>query len=462
MGTLGGCIGPVLQGAEVARMEEAAFAVLEHVGLLVSREDVRRSIDGQPGVRVDGQRVYLAPWRMGELVDERRSRPPQAPGRDGGFTIYGAGHGLQILDPGSDKHRPLTCDDLVEAARLADCLRDRGLVGGAPGIPSDVPPPLQQLRQLKITLENGHNRGVPAFNDLAAVELAREMCAVVGTAFHPGVHVVSPLRLEGNEVDTALHFRGENPPLGVGSMPTAGVTAPVQPVGLFVQSMAEVMGGYAVFRLLGYDHASFWMNAYPADMRTMNLTFGSPEHILLDLMQLAINAHYSGSAPAKSLLTMSQLPDMQAAADGAMHTGVLALAGARSFCDAGTLSLDEVYSPEKLLIDLEIADYTARVVRGFSFDAGLVGWEAIASGVREGTFMAEADTLRHFRDVYWPSRLFGHELLGQWQAGGARTLRERATEAMREARQRYDYALPDDQAREIDRIYRFAEGSLLR
>ncbi|MHB0876335.1 MAG: trimethylamine methyltransferase family protein [Anaerolineae bacterium] len=463
MPVLGGCLPPVLGDAEIAGMEEAAFGVLEHVGLAVSRDDMRRGLEGQPGVRVDGQRVYLAPWRTGELVEERRCRPPRRPasGAERGFTIYSGGHGLNILEPGTELARPLTCDDLVAATRLVECLRDRGLRGGAPGIPADVPAPLRQLRQFRITLENCQHRGAPALNDVATAEAAREMCDAVGASFSTGVHVVSPLRLEANEVDIAMHYRAENLPLSVGTMPTAGVTAPVQPVGLFVQAMAEVMGGYAVFRMLGFDRASFWVNAYPADMRTLSITFGSPEHIICDLMQMAINAHYSGSAPAKGLLTMSKLPDMQAAADAATHTAVLALAGATSFCDAGTLSLDEVYSPEKLVIDLEIADYALRLARGFSFDEGLLDWQGVASGVEQGTFMAEPDTLRHHRAVYWVPRLFTHELLGQWQAAGARSLRQRAVEAVAEARKTYDYALPADQSRELDRIYRHAEGQLL-
>jgi trimethylamine---corrinoid protein Co-methyltransferase len=344
---------------------------------------------------------------------------------------------------------------------LAECLAGRGLAAGAPGIPSDVPAPMRQLCQFRVTLENCRARGVPALNDVPSAEVARAMCAVVGAPFSTGVHVISPLRLEGNEFDIALHYLDQGLPVGVGAMPTAGVTAPVSLPALFVQALAEVMGGYAVLRLLGCEQASFWVNAYPADMHTANLVMGSPEHVLCDLMQLAINAHYSGGTPAKGFMTMSKSPDMQAATDAATHTATLALAGATSFSDAGTLSLDEVYSVEKLLIDLEIADYARRLTQGVGFDAAALGWEQIAAGVESGTFMAEPETVAHYRDVYWLPRLFTHELLGQWQAGGAASLRQKAMAEAHAARRSYAYELPADQSRELKRIYSSAERSLV-
>lgn len=461
---LGGLLPPVLSERQIMRMQQAALDILEHIGLLTRREDVRDALAGQSGVTVRGERVHLAAWLTGELVAGWRKRSlARAQEKHAGapYSILALTHGMNILDPSTDLIRPLTCADVVAGTRLVEALRIRQVSGGAPGIPMDIPPRLQQIMQFKITLENGRDRSLPAINEPQAGEVIREMCHVVGIPFSTALHMISPLRLEGNEFDLVLHFAMKDREVGVGTMPTAGVTAPVQLPQLFIQSMAEVIGGFAVLRLLGFDKAGFWVNAYPADMHNLGLIMGSPESILCDLMQLAINAYYGVTVTTKPLLTMSHTLDMQTATDSAAHGMALALAGATRFCDGGSLSLDEIWSPEKLLIDCEIIAYLQQVTKGFTFDEEFFCTECFAEGIETGMFVGLDATARHYRDVYWRPRLFRHDKLAQWQAEGEQTLRDHARDAIAEAMQTYDYQLPAEQQRELDRLYHWAEAHLV-
>lgn len=463
MPALDGLLPRVLSDRQIETMQDGALALLERTGVVVGREDVRRQLRGRAEVHLDGSRARLSATYVADVVEEfgRRSRAARAAAAPEPFRSGPIGHAMHYLDPATDEIRPLTSNDVVAALRLFASLAHRGLTCNAPGFPMDVPAPVRPVKQFKLTLENAASQAAPAPDSIGMAEAIREMSAVVGAPFSLGLHVVSPLRMEGNEFDIAMHYATSGYHISVGTMPTAGVTGPVRLPALFVQAMAEVMGGYALLRLLGVRNCSFWVNAYPADMRHLNLIYGSPEHVICDLMQLAINAYYGVSTAAKGYLTMSKAADMQAAAESASHTAVLALAGARFMGGAGALSLDEMYSPEKLMVDLEIGDHVQRLLRGFEFDAAALAAEAIAEGALAADFIGHSDTLAHYRDVYWMPRLFTHEQLAQWQAAGARTLKERALAETEAAVSGYTFALPCEQQRELDRIYARAEATLL-
>jgi trimethylamine:corrinoid methyltransferase-like protein len=89
---------------------------------------------------------------------------------------------------------------------------------------------------------------------------------------------------------------------------------------------------------------------------------------------------------------MAKRPGVQAAAEKGASAVVGALAGSSSFMGAGTLSLDEVFSPEQLAIDREIADYALRVAQGFEFDADKLSVEIIAACAEDGAFLAHDST----------------------------------------------------------------------
>ncbi len=73
--------------------------------------------------------------------------------------------------------------------------------------------------------------------------------------------------------------------------------------------------------------------------------------------------HQTGGAPG-NIHVMSKIPDVQSAADKAAIMAVGAHLGARWFGSAGTLSLDEIFSPTQLILDCEIRDWVQRAIRG--------------------------------------------------------------------------------------------------
>jgi len=138
-----------------------------------------------------------------------------------------------------------------------------------------------------------------------------------------------------------------------------------------------------------------------------------------------------------------------------------ALAGSRDFMGAGMLSVDEVFSPEQLIIDREIADYALRVTQGFEFDPEKLSQEIIREYIGKGEFLSHSSTLDNYRSIYWMPRLFEHPMLQDWRARGEREVREEARRMVRQKLASYDFELAPEKRRELDTIYQHAWETLI-
>ncbi|HQH69507.1 MAG TPA: trimethylamine methyltransferase family protein [Candidatus Hydrogenedentes bacterium] len=441
----------------VERIVEGAVTVLDRKGLAVADAGLRKRLAGTPGIAVKGERAHFAPERTGDFLESycagREYRPAS------GFSVGATAHAHHIVDL-DGASRPITLGDIEEGARLADALRGHGIVGGAPGIPQDVPPPLQGIAQFVASAKG--SRACPAYALRAlpeAEEYIAECCRILGVPYAIGVHVVSPLRLEGQEVDCALHMLRRLPdaPVGIGTMPILGMTAPATIPGGFVLALAEVLGAGMVFQATGAANLSLCVNVYPIDMRTATFVYGTPSNIAINLLEIEVNKRLKTEIQSKSFKTMSQQPDQQAAAQKAFFTGYMASRGKRSFTGAGSLSLDELYSPVQLVIDCEllgVAKRTAEMAESCLGQADLLV-DAVLENAG-GSFMTEPTTLARFRDLQWDSALFSSRMFQQWLAAGSPRCFEAARERARELARDHVWALDPGKSAALDAVYRHA------
>jgi trimethylamine--corrinoid protein Co-methyltransferase len=275
--------------------------------------------------------------------------------------------------------------------------------------------------------------------------------------------MVSPLRLQGDSLERVLHFWDELSSISVSSMPMIGVSLPIFFPDAFVLAMAEVIGGYTILKLMGAANVSFSVNAHPFDMKYTALTFASPEHNLCDLTQMEINRFYGISHPgSRSLRTMAKRPGIQAAAEKSASAVIGALAGSRSFSSGGVMALDELFSPEQLVIDCEIIAYVKRFIEGYEFSGLRLSIHDIREMSIRGNFLEHESTLTHYRDTYWMPQLFEHTMLRQWFEMGEPDLRHRAQAIVHEMIQKHDYRLDESKQKQLNEIYEHAKVRLLK
>jgi trimethylamine:corrinoid methyltransferase-like protein len=151
---------------------------------------------------------------------------------------------------------------------------------------------------------------------------------------------------------------------------------------------------------------------------------------------------------------MAKLPDGQSAAEKAAIMVLGAHLGVRHFGCAGTLSLDEIFSAEQLLLDCEIRDWVQRSIQGVQLGEGDVqDWLAeVKAGIHRG-YMGLDSTLDHHQQHVWYPRFFQRGAVGQWLEKGQPKLSQRLRQEAKRRIAAHNFELDATRRAEIERIY---------
>ena len=457
-----------LSASELDTLHERAMEVLGTVGFEVSNREMLGFLAARPGFVADGQRLRFSRALLEECVQESRSAGAarQAePQREAAWLVpVLSGYATHLADWRTGAVRPMSEPDVVELTKVVEVLHDQGVRGSTAGVPQEVPPEVRDIRCFRIGAEQCREGGVVNISSLASAEWLYRMAEVLGQGRSLGVFVVNPLRAEGATFDALFRFRDQLQAVGVGCMPLMGLSAPVQVLGAFVVAVASVWGAWAIAReLTAHRQFAVECRIWPVSMRSLDVVYGTPEMVLADLVAAQLHEFYGWEWPdADAFHSSANLPDQQAAAQRGAYGMAMALAGRRTFRFGGLLGVDLVFSPVQLLADLELVRYYRHVVEGFAFSEEAFCLEAIREVGPSGSFLGHETTLRAFREVLWDSARWTSEPLGRWQAEGARSFADRAAEEVEALIGQHTFRLPEDQAREIERVYQEAEEALLR
>jgi trimethylamine:corrinoid methyltransferase-like protein len=451
-------------------MRDAGVAILAESGLRVLHEQAREAA-AWAGLRVSGDRVLPCRSAIDEFLAESASagaeRANEEAPAESSFRIHTCQYPTHVHDLDTDTVVPYTADRLVEAARLVDALSEVGVVGGAPGCPGDAPGHLQPILQYKIQAQHCRHGRTPVDPKWAkSLPYVMEMADVLD---HPilslPVYVVSPLTIGAESLESVMSVAHRLERVSTSNMPSVGATTPVRVADALALGVAEVVGSAIVLRAVTELPVDWSVGAMAFDLRGMAMSFGGPEHQLFRWAAQELNAFCHGrqlGVPSgwASMRTQAKLPGPQAAAEKMAGAVLAAVFGSRDLDGGGTLSLDEVFSAEQLIIDCELRDHVARLVSGIDgeCDAEACARE-VAAGL-DGGFLGLDSTLSQYQSVYWLPRVFERRSLAGWLGAGAPDVHDRAKEMAREYAARHDYELPSDLSRELGAIYSRAEKEL--
>ena len=179
------------------------------------------------------------------------------------------------------------------------------------------------------------------------------------------------------------------------------------------------------------------------------------------MLGMAVNAFYGSKIRLARMGTKAKHPGIQAALEKSLTAMLGALAGARYLSFAGLLAHVDIFSPEQLMIDLEIRDWVARVMRGTRFDEEALSLDIIEQAAPADEFLTHPSTLANLRAELWVPSLLDQSPVQLFLSRGAKDVRETARAQAREALGRYQYELEPGKRRELERIYRTASEILL-
>lgn len=467
-----------LDDAMLQRLHETALRILSEIGLEVAHEGARESMSAA-GFRVSGDRVFFAPHVVDEYLEERRRRlvserglaPPAPPPADDYKLHLSVGvYAHHVHDLNADRIVPYTCDSLTEMTKLVDVLEERALHSAAPGYPLDLPPALQPIAKYRIgALYSRHGEWPVDPISERSIPYVFDMADALGHSIRSlPVYVFSPLRLAGESLGVVMKYRDHLDAVHVSAMPSVGATVPIMPFGALAVAIAEVLGGFVTMAVVTGLPVEFGIGLHAFDLRFGTMVFGSPEAYLFGQLGPIVNEFYDSGRPRRRHLGLAaggthsraNFPNAQAAAEKAAIMTTGALIGVRHFDGIGILSVDEVFSPEQVLVDCEIKDQVERLIGGLDMTDGGYDWvQEVRRGV-EGSFLTLESTLDHYRDTYWHPELFDRGFLAAYGYEGRLKLARRAREMVRQYIARHEYEPPAAVRHAVDRIWQRAVREL--
>jgi len=215
-------------------------------------------------------------------------------------------------------------------------------------------------------------------------------------------------------------------------MVQAGLSGPVTLAGTLSLENAEILAGVTICQILSPGTpVEYGGIPHIADMRNLNISFGSPEQILMAVAMVQIGRSYGFPVHVNTGLTDANLPDAQAGIEKASSMLISALAGAEMFGHLGIAGADQGASLEQLIIDNEIAGYVKRVMKGLDIREETLAFDTIKERYMTGSFTGTRHTLRHMRKEQWFPRLLNRDIWETWQSKGSKDLLARAEETKR-------------------------------
>lgn len=457
-----------LSAEQINSIHNKALGILENVGIEVGSSKILSLISECNDLTINKTRVKINPAFVNKHIEiYRREQRQKKADKKKDWLLTTPGflptHIVDIDNP--SKIRPFTTRDSIKMTKLADSLYSQGVRGAVSGQPQDISSPsLREVYSYKIGCEYSRSPGSVNFTSPETAKYIKEMHKVVGKIFSIPMFILNPMRLEGNEVNIVMEnlddIRSGNIHVGITNMPMLGASAPIFPVGAFVESIAAILGGFCILKIIAPNaNAGFNIRVWPFDMKNMCISVGTPEEILLYLIHSQIMEYYSGTQPDRciSMHTNAMLPDSQSDTQRAAFTMIAALNGCRSFGQAGLLGIDNIFSAKQLIIDLEILNHAKRIMKGTEFSETALSYEIIKEIDASGDFLSHETTLSNYRNILHMSEIFTNTTLAQFQSRISTDVDVRVKDFIEEKISTYDFNLDNTQKKELDKIYKHAE-----
>ena len=244
-----------MDSAEVDRILETAYRILEEIGLQIDSPEVLKRLS-EAGANVDSnarrlrmtqdfaqKRLALAPARW-----TLHARNPARNLEIGGKKLFLCpGYGSPFMANARGERRQATMADFTRLAQLAAGAEAVDITGGLLVEPCDVPPALRPLRLTEALITQSDK---PCFGSVAGAEgasVSLEIARIVfGNIEHAPsmlglININSPLRLDKSMAEALLVYAEAGQPVLLTPGILLGITAPVTMAGALAQAFAELI-----------------------------------------------------------------------------------------------------------------------------------------------------------------------------------------------------------------------------
>lgn len=461
----------ILNEDEIGKIDSASIEILEKIGFYIPYEEML-SIADKKGASVNFREKVIK-------VDESIVRECIKKARKK-FIVYGVdkekkarfGYGNHnFLSSASQyiwidlmKQRRFKPElkDIRKAIILADNLENINMVGQM-GVPTDIDVRYKDvacfLEQLKYTGKPPYvflNNGVNAKIILKMCELVRgSKEEVIKFPFMEAfVEPISPLRYLKEGIEILIEFSRYGLPIGVGPMAMIGVSAPCTIAGTLAIENADILSAVVLSQFINPGTPiNYWGIPHAIDYISINISFGSPEQVLMGIALNQIGSYYGFPVGTNTGLSDAITPDAQSGVERGISMMLTAIAGSSIFGHIGICGADQGFSLHEMVIEDEMISYIKRVLRTFKVSDETLALDVIKKVGRDGNFLIQDHTLRSFKKDIWFPSIYNRNKWENWVMKSNNTLVKRADIRMREilSRERNKY-ISDELEKELDAI----------
>jgi trimethylamine:corrinoid methyltransferase-like protein len=427
----------VLSADECNRIHEETLEILSKTGVRVDTARGRRILM-QAGAQVDESTriVRFPPNLVEECIDvapkdfNLGSRRPDKtiPMNKHACAISLDGGAVYTYDAQSGVRRPATRDDWYLATRLGDSLDDVDVYWSMIEGCWDHTPE-GTVNYWKAIFQNFSKHVQDA--TLTPVE-SQWMLEVIQIVFggreevrrlNPVSFVLcpaSPLIIEGEYTDAYLETLEWGIPAAVMTMPLMGISGPASLISQLILSNCETLAMLCLIEAAA-PGTPFIYSAVPvvADMHSGRFGSGEVEHALLGAAVTEVARMYRLPVEASVGGSDHYLPCLQAGYERALNYSLPILAKPDLLVAPGLLGGSTIFSPEQLIIDLEVIRRCKRLNRGILSSEDKWLGDAINALGPGGNYLTHPSTRKqvHSGEIYF-SQLGWHNSYEKWiQAG---------------------------------------------
>lgn len=252
------------------------------------------------------------------------------------------------------------------------------------------------------------------------------------------ISVNSPRLLDEAMADGLIAMSEHNQPVVITPFTLMGAMTPVTLPAALAQQNAEALFGIVLTQLVNPGapvmYGAFTSNV---DMRTGAPAFGTPENTKANIIGGQLARRY-GIPYRTSNANASNCVDLQATYETMMATWGAVLGGANIiYHAAGWLEGGLTASFEKFILDIEIIQNMVEFMKPMKFDDDEIGLDAIKSVSPGGHFFGAEHTMSRYQNAFYQPIVSDWANYENWEAAGAKTALDRATELWQQALKEY-------------------------
>jgi trimethylamine--corrinoid protein Co-methyltransferase len=434
----------ILSEEGLALIEANADTVLEETGIEFRDDPEALDIWKAAGAEVTGERVRFPRGLCRDIIRRharasfvQHARNPERSVTVGGdATVFAPVYGPPFVSDLEGGRRYATLEDFRNFVKLAYMAPALHHSGGTVCEPVDVP---VNKRHLDMVYSHLRYSDLPFMGSVTAPERAEdglEMARIVfgadfvesNTVMISLINANSPMTYDDTMLGALKVYARANQATIITPFILSGAMAPVTPVGVMTQTLAEALAGLA-FAQLVRPGAPVVLGSFASSisMQSGAPTFGTPEPALV-LYGMAELARRLG-VPFRSggSLCAAKLPDAQAALESAQTLLPTVLAGTNFVLHAaGWLEGGLVSSYEKFVIDADQLGMMQVFAAGYDLSENGQAMDAIREVGPGNHFLGCAHTQANFETAFYRSTVADNNSFEQWQAEGSLDAARRA------------------------------------